>query len=362
MDTKSNIRMLAEECVESDTDGSSAHPSTLTRDSLLRLWAWVERVESLCADSWQQDESYWDGTWSWPAKGLTDAGAFELLRMDNVASRATAGGGSASSVDQEEFCEALSCTVYHSAGRRAAMTSCGWAGRFDLLNVISECEELGEFERAAALALWHADVGAAVDALQRGATSIRMKLAENKDVLADAQYAETMELVSLCIAGYHAGDPASPTSSIWRRTCASLIQRSDLSGRRRSMNRVAYLTGMLKFLLSLGSGNGYKEVLDDKALSLCDRAAFACRYLERTKLQQFLTTCIDICKKTGNIEGITITGIEKEGIGILQSYVDKYADVQTGCTSHQPRDSATEYGETKRGACGGMAGGVPRSF
>jgi WD repeat-containing protein mio len=306
MDTKSNIKILAEDGIAAD--GSA----------LLRLWSWVERVESLCAESWQEEIS-WEG-WNWPAKSLIEAGAIELLRMD------TAGGGAgshgASTVDKAEFCDALSCTTYHSPGRRAAMTSCGWAGKFDLTNVLGECEGLGEYERSAALAVWHADIGAAVEALQRGAAAIRAKTNSN-----NVQCAETLELVALCIAGYRGGDLNSSSSSIWRRACANLMQRSDLSVKNQS--RVAYMTGMLKFLMSLGSDTGYQEVLFDQSLSLCDRAAFACRFLERDKLQQFLAKCITDCQSSGNIEGVTITGIEKEGMKILQSYVDRYADVQT---------------------------------
>jgi hypothetical protein len=137
MDTKSNIKILAEDGIV--TDGSA----------LLRLWSWVERVESLCAESWQ-DETSWDG-WNWPAKGLADAGAIELLRMDTAGAGAD-GSRSTGAVDKEEFCETLSCTTYHSPGRRAAMTSCGWAGKFDLTNVLGECEGLEEYERSAALA------------------------------------------------------------------------------------------------------------------------------------------------------------------------------------------------------------------
>ena len=56
MDTKANIKMLAEDGIEAEDTGSM-HQSTPTRDALLRLWSWVERVESLCAESWQDDSN-----------------------------------------------------------------------------------------------------------------------------------------------------------------------------------------------------------------------------------------------------------------------------------------------------------------
>lgn len=44
-------------------------------------------------------------------------------------------------------------TLYALAIIRAALASCGWAGKFDLINVLAECEALGEYERSAALAV-----------------------------------------------------------------------------------------------------------------------------------------------------------------------------------------------------------------
>lgn len=217
---------------------------------------------------------------------------------------------------------------------RAALTSCGWAGKFSLVNVIMECEDLGEFERSAALSVWHGDIGAAVDALERGATFVRGQVSgdgswRKRGALAAPQYAELLELVALCIAGYRAGDEKSSSSSVWRRSCSNLMQRLHLANSAYTVNRTSYLRVMLRFLMSLGASTGYDEVLGDWSLSLGDRVAFACRFLPRTELKQFLTSCIETCQASGNCEGLVITGVEKEGIRILQAYVDLCADVQT---------------------------------
>ena len=84
-------------------------------------------------------------------KGLLDAGTLRLLTI----------GGQQRSGETEDYCEALACPIYDSPGRRAALAACGWTGKFDLINIMGECEELDEFERSAALAVWHGDIGSA---------------------------------------------------------------------------------------------------------------------------------------------------------------------------------------------------------
>jgi hypothetical protein len=199
-----------------------------------------------------------------------------------------------------------------------------------LENVLGECEDLGEYERSAALAVWHGDIGAGVEALQRGADFVRGQLSNKKksqDPWISSRYAETLELVSLCVAGYRGGDAESSTFRIWSKACSNLMQRSELSTSKSS--RTAYLRGLMRFLMTIGFVDGHQAVLGDESLSLCDRVAFACHFLTRNELKRFLAKNIDECERSGNVEGIVITGIEKKGIEILQSYVDRHADVQT---------------------------------
>jgi len=199
---------------------------------------------------------------------------------------------------------------------------------------MEECETVGEFEHSAALAVWHGDIGAAVDALQRGSDFIQKQLTKKtKKAIKphySSKYTETMELVSLSIAGYRGGDAESGASRVWRKACANLLQRPELSdASSMGISGAGYLRHILKFLITIGIDDTHKEVLSDTTLSLCDRVAFACRFLTRADLKLYLDKCISDCESAGNIEGLTITGIEKKGISILQSYVDRFADVQS---------------------------------
>jgi WD repeat-containing protein mio len=221
---------------------------------------------------------------------------------------------------------------------RAALASCGWAGKFSLVNVLAECEDYGEFERSAALAAWHGDIGAAVDALDRGATYIRglltgdrrRDISQYEKAIFSVQYADLLELVSVCVAGFRAGELESSASSVWRRSCSNLMQRVGAAGKPHvSSSRIAYIRGLLRFLVCLGSKTGYQEVLGDETLSLVDRVAFACRFLPREDLVQFIDSSAVACRSSGNCEGLIVTGVDKEGIRILQAFVDWSTDVQS---------------------------------
>ena len=100
MDTTSNIKILAEDGILANKAGAQEQngPSP-TRDALLRLWSWIERVEALCSET----EEPWS---DWPAKGLMDAGAWRLLLINEGVD------------DVEVMSDELSCMTYDSKGRR----------------------------------------------------------------------------------------------------------------------------------------------------------------------------------------------------------------------------------------------------
>ena len=213
------------------------------------------------------------------------------------------------------------------------MTACGWAGKFDLTNVLAECEALGEYERSAAVAVWHGDIGAAVETLQRASERIRLlpegqREGSDPSVFVSPDYAETLDLIAMCIAGY--GGSLASSSSVWRNACSSLLRRDGLSLEvAKTSSRVAYLRGLCDFLMRIGLDGDMAHVLGNEQLSLCDRLGFACRFLSQSDLRAYLNKCMQSCQTTGNLEGLFITGLSREGITILQAYMDRYADVQT---------------------------------
>jgi WD repeat-containing protein mio len=174
----------------------------------------------------------------------------------------------------------------------------------------------------------------AVDSLLRGADHIRSKLATDTqptllDPYATIEYVQLLELVSFSIAGYRGGSQNDVSSKVWQRSCSSILQRPELQDDKNISTRTGYMRHILKFLLTIGIDDIHEEVLDDETLSLSDRVAFACRFLSKSNLLAMLEKCNVKCLRTGNVEGIVITGLGKEGISILQTFVDRTSDIQS---------------------------------
>jgi len=335
MDVATNTRLLLKE--ESTFrqvrggDDSKRTVSSKNRSELLRLWGWVERVE-LLNTAGKDTSVILEDALVWPAKGLVDAGVSRLLRMDLPESDDYVMG------DTTHFSDSLRCDTYTSHARRAALSSVGWVSKFGLRDVSANCEAQGHFERSAALAVWHGDLGAGVAALQRGADAIRLKLEDAGDQLASSgndlvtmQYAETLQLVAMCIAGYsgNATNPNSTSTNIWRNACEGLLRRQDVSRENVHLDHIPYLRAVCSFLVNIGQDGGLDKILYDETLSLCDRVGFACCFLSRSDLRIYLKNCVLDCLSIGNIEGLIITGLSKQGIKLLHSYVDHFSDVQT---------------------------------
>eukprot|EP00563_Minutocellus_polymorphus_P004797 CAMPEP_0181040406 /NCGR_PEP_ID=MMETSP1070-20121207/11030_1 /TAXON_ID=265543 /ORGANISM="Minutocellus polymorphus, Strain NH13" /LENGTH=1149 /DNA_ID=CAMNT_0023118411 /DNA_START=133 /DNA_END=3579 /DNA_ORIENTATION=+ len=337
MEAGANLDVLREEkkasAVGSNTPDPFLKDGTNTVDDpkneeLIRVWKWIERVEGLCsAETGQMGEE-------WYAKGLVDAGVYRLLRMDTSSSSSSSAG------DTVSKSSSFGCNIYASSRRRAALNACGLVGKFSLRDVLAEAEAQGNYERSAALAVFHGDLGAAVAALQRGVDRIKLTITEEKEsgkpesevAQSSVQYAETLQLVGMCVAGFRAPSTSEDTNSaaVWRLSCEGLLQqRQDLSSERARTANVPYLRAMLLFLLNVGKSDGPDKILQNETLSLSDRVAFACMFLSRADLQQYLLKSIEKCKDDGNLEGIIITGLDQRGFQILQSFVDIFSDCQT---------------------------------
>jgi len=98
-DPASNLIMLSKEYSQDKSNGKGGASNN---QELWRLWNWIERVEFLCEDAFELEES---GEQSlWPVKSLVDAGATHLLHMDDE-------------VDEGMKSESLQCITYDSPMR-----------------------------------------------------------------------------------------------------------------------------------------------------------------------------------------------------------------------------------------------------
>ena len=106
-------------------------------------------------------------------------------------------------------------------------------------------------------------------------------------------------------------NPESSVFHVWRKACTGLLHRIELSENHTMSSRVVYLRALCNFLINIRVENGHDVILSDNNLSLCDRVAFACRFLPRVNLKVYLEELIQYCHRTGSIEGIVITGMEQ---------------------------------------------------
>jgi hypothetical protein len=325
-DAKSNLELISDE-LESYIHKFKNVTNDITlelftsREQLCRLWSWVHRVETII---FRKNVSSVIDERRLPAKSLLDAGAFKVLKFDQPNS------DEITTFDTSNVSPIFNRAIFDSPLRRAVLTACGWIGQNGRADVLSEIEIEGHYERSAALAVWNNDLGEAVAVLQRGAESIRNRASNIEDDTGIGSYPETLELVAMCIAGYSGGSKDDTSREVWEKACSSLLKRSDLNASKSypSSQRAAYLRAICSFLIDVEKGN-LSSTLNNKMLGLSDRVAFACIFLPRHELKQFLDSCVQECTAAGNLEGIVITGLNKEGLSLLQSYVDIYSDVQT---------------------------------
>ncbi|XP_055877328.1 GATOR complex protein MIOS-A-like [Biomphalaria glabrata] len=196
-------------------------------------------------------------------------------------------------------------THYRSNERIMALQLCGWVPdhpKEDFDGFIESLVRGGNPERASAIALFYLHIKRALDILSKCAMSSDQ--GEGKP---------SLQAVAMALSGF-TEDP----NALWRRTCGTL--RYQLEN--------PYLRAMFAFLAC--EEDNYEDVLNEEVMSVEDRIAFALIYLPDAKLKTYLCKLSDELTKTGDLDGIVLTGLlHNKGIELLGNFVDRTADVQT---------------------------------
>ncbi|XP_017309191.1 GATOR complex protein MIOS [Ictalurus punctatus] len=190
---------------------------------------------------------------------------------------------------------------YHSEERSLALQLCGWISRgpdVDVEPFLRSLEQEGEWERAASVALFNLDIRRAIQILHNGAS------AEKADL--------NLNVVAMALSGY-----TDEKASLWREMCSTL----------RLQLKKPYLCAMFAFLTS--EPGAYDAVLYESRVAVRDRVAFACMFLNDNQLSRYIDKLTNEMKEAGNLEGILLTGLTKDGVDLMESYVDRTGDVQT---------------------------------
>jgi WD repeat-containing protein mio len=255
--------------------------------------------------------------------------------------------------------------------------------RHELRALLQKCESESHYARAAALAVFHGDLTAAVAVLQKGA----MWLNQLPSHLHARPYtADVLQLVAMAVAGYSTAAASPGMPNMWASMCQQLLRRQEIT----AQHHPRYLHALLSFLCataasstsssgslrdggivraspaatrrvassssstirkSWGSVDGlaalgssgsasrhasittsgvYAPILNDATLPLSDRVAFACRFLPPEDLRVFVMLHMDECQQHGRLDGLLLTGVSPtHGVQLLQRYLDKTGDIQT---------------------------------
>ncbi|CAH1238277.1 MIOS [Branchiostoma lanceolatum] len=198
--------------------------------------------------------------------------------------------------------------TYRSEDRSRALQLCGWNFEKEFRALEDHLERLegeGEYERAAAIALFNLKIRRAIQTLNKGATS-----AAHCEDAGDLN----LNVVAMALSGY-----TDEKNTLWREMCGSL--RTQLGH--------PYLRAMFAFLTE--EAEGFQDVLNESGLFIQDRVAFACTFLPDARLVDYLEELTSEMVEKGNLEGILLTGLTTDGIDLLENYVNSTADVQTAC-------------------------------
>lgn len=198
-----------------------------------------------------------------------------------------------------DFPSSGSIRIYRSEERDFAQELCGWTfHKGDVsTNLIAYNEELckkKKYTRAAMLAVYHLRIRMAIEILGRGANDID----DDKSAL---------RMSAIALAGFSSG--------IWKSQCAS------------AQNQIQdpHLRAIFNFL----ADENFAGVLYEDGISISDRMAFACAYLNDRKLSEYVKFMILHSIERGDINGLLVTGATLDGIQLLQAFVDRTDDVQT---------------------------------
>lgn len=189
--------------------------------------------------------------------------------------------------------------IYRSEERDFAQELCGWTfHKGDIAtNLTIYTEELckkKKYTRAAMLAVFHLRIRFAIDILGRGASDMD----DDKS---------SLRMSAIALAGFSSG--------IWKNQCAAAQKQI----------QDPHLRAIFNFL----ADESYSGVLYEDGVSISDRMAFACTYLNDRQLSEYVKAMILDSISKGDLNGLLVTGATLDGIQLLQSFVDRTDDVQT---------------------------------
>ncbi|XP_071500318.1 GATOR2 complex protein MIOS-like [Diadema antillarum] len=270
-----------------------------------KLWHWLHRIKALCLVN--RSTSSLKSSASSLSSSTSSSGVLDFSGVKHLMCKEGPDGvgGLRSKVEPlawEGVDGIMESNVYRNKERSQALALCGWDFDGDpnrLREFTQRLETEGKFERAAAISIFHLKIRHGIDILNRGAEYARGGRVD-------------LNAVAMALSGF-----TWEKDTLWCSMCSRLCCQL----------RSPYLRAMFGFLTT--TDDRYEAVVREAEISIEDRVAFACVFLNDTQLVTFVQELTSKVIEDGNLEGVLLTGLTRDGINLLQSYVDRTADVQT---------------------------------
>ncbi|KAN0004083.1 hypothetical protein ACTFIZ_010242 [Dictyostelium cf. discoideum] len=215
--------------------------------------------------------------------------------------------------------------LYKSPNRNLCLSICGWGFNqsLPLENILSRLEKSGEYERAAAIAVFHLDIKRAILVVTNATYNIHPVTQTNHHGHLMRQDREfSLKLLSIALAGFDGTSTSAYSNnnnSIWKETCKSTA-KSFIN---------PYLKTCLEFLASNSDSKDIYSIIEDSRINLDDKIAFSCKYLDYQDLIHFVERNTIRVIECGNLKGVLLTGLTGRGVDLLSNYIDRTCDIQT---------------------------------
>ncbi|KAF9916366.1 hypothetical protein BX616_003952 [Lobosporangium transversale] len=193
------------------------------------------------------------------------------------------------------------------AQRKLGLKLCGSELlRSDLKRTVERLEDEGSYEVAAGWAFFHGELDLAIEVLGHGD--------------------DKLKLMSIVVAGFNKNHINTPSvglgmnnekasNNTWRAQCRIHSQSQSNP----------YIRAIFSYIAS----GDWRDVLEEKSLSLADRVGVALRFLSDDELMAYIQSTAETHINAGEIDGIILTGLTETGLDLFTNYVNRTGDIQT---------------------------------
>lgn len=83
------------------------------------------------------------------------------------------------------------------------------------------------------------------------------------------------------------------------------------------------------FVFLTSETGSYNIILYENKVAVCDRVTFACKFLINTQVNRYIKKLTIEMNEAGDLKVILLADLTKNGVDLMESYIDRIGDVQT---------------------------------